>query len=153
MLTNLLTVLHVFVSLFLILVVLLQTGGADMGTAFGGSSSSVLGAAGGNKFMTRLTAVVATVFMITSISLTVVGTGTGGGSVLGDLPEEEPAAEKKAAPEQPTSPEGAAGATVTEEKKEGEAAPPADAAKSEPASEKKDAAAPAEEKKEEKKAP
>jgi preprotein translocase subunit SecG len=63
------TILHVIVSLGLILVVLLQTGKADMGAVFGGSSSTIFGSSGAGNFLTRLTTGMAIVFMITSLSL------------------------------------------------------------------------------------
>lgn len=65
-----LTILYVFVCVFLILVVLLQAGrGGGMGTAFGGSSQTVFGGAGAGNFLTRLTVVMAAMFMILSASL------------------------------------------------------------------------------------
>ena len=68
--TLIITVLHVLVSLTLIFIVLLQKGsGADMGAAFGGSSQSVFGARGSGSFLGKLTAGLATVFMLTSLSL------------------------------------------------------------------------------------
>ncbi len=64
------TVLHILVSLALIFVVLLQKGsGADMGAAFGGSSQGVFGAQGSGSFLGKMTAGLATVFMLTSLSL------------------------------------------------------------------------------------
>jgi preprotein translocase subunit SecG len=65
------SIIHVLVSLFLILIVLLQTGkGADIGAAFGGGSSQTLfGSAGPGGFLTKITTGVAVIFMITSISL------------------------------------------------------------------------------------
>jgi len=56
--------------------VLMQHGkGADMGAAFGsGSSGSLFGAAGSANFLSRTTAVLATIFFLTSIGLTVFGT-------------------------------------------------------------------------------
>ena len=66
-----LTVIHVLSCIFLILVVLLQTGkGADMGAVFGGSSSTVFGSGGAGNFLTRMTTGIAVVFMVTSLSLT-----------------------------------------------------------------------------------
>ena len=66
----LVTIVHVFVSIGLILVVLLQTGkGADMGAVFGGSSSTIFGSSGAGNFLTRLTTGMAIVFMITSLTL------------------------------------------------------------------------------------
>jgi preprotein translocase subunit SecG len=63
------TIIHVIVSIGLILVVLLQTGKADMGAVFGGSSSTIFGSSGAGNFLTRLTTGMAIVFMITSLSL------------------------------------------------------------------------------------
>jgi preprotein translocase subunit SecG len=66
-----LTILHVLACVFLVMVVLLQTGkGADMGAVFGGSSSTVFGSTGAGNFLTRLTTATAIIFMLTSISLT-----------------------------------------------------------------------------------
>jgi preprotein translocase subunit SecG len=67
-----LTVLHICVCLFLILVVLLQAGkGGGMGIAFGGSggSQTVFGSSGAGNFLTRLTSITATIFLITSLGL------------------------------------------------------------------------------------
>jgi preprotein translocase subunit SecG len=64
-----LNILHVFVCFFLILVVLLQQGrGGGLG-AMGGATTQVFGGSGAGNFMTRLTAVCAAIFMLTSISL------------------------------------------------------------------------------------
>ncbi len=64
------TIVHVIVSLGLILVVLLQTGKADMGAVFGGGSSSTLfGSSGAGNFLTKLTTAMAIVFMMTSLTL------------------------------------------------------------------------------------
>jgi preprotein translocase subunit SecG len=63
------TIIHVIVSIGLILVVLLQTGKADMGAVFGGSSSTIFGSSGAGNFLTRLTTAMAIVFMITSLTL------------------------------------------------------------------------------------
>ncbi len=69
--TILLIILHVLVSLFLIAVVLLQSGkGAEMGASFGsGGSQSVFGAGGGATFLSKLTTIAAAIFMLTSLSL------------------------------------------------------------------------------------
>ncbi len=66
-----LSVLHVIVCFFLIAVVLLQRGkGAEMGAVFGGgASSTVFGSRGAGNFLTLLTKICATVFMLTSLSL------------------------------------------------------------------------------------
>jgi preprotein translocase subunit SecG len=68
---TLLTIVHITVCLFLILVVLLQAGkGGGMGIAFGGSGSqTVFGSSGAGNFLTRLTSITATVFLLTSLAL------------------------------------------------------------------------------------
>ena len=78
-------VLHVIVCLFLIGVVLLQQGrSADLAGAFGGQGSqTAFGPRAAANVLTRLTTWSAVIFMVTSISLTVLyvrstGTGIGG---------------------------------------------------------------------------
>lgn len=68
---------HVLIGLAVIGLVLLQHGkGADMGAAFGsGASGSLFGATGSANFMSRTTAILATVFFITSLTLTYMASG------------------------------------------------------------------------------
>ncbi|MEE8127010.1 MAG: preprotein translocase subunit SecG [Nitrospinaceae bacterium] len=68
-----LTVLHVAVGLFLILVILLQAGkGAAMGASLGSAGSQAMfGSSGAGNFLTKLTTVAAIIFMVTSLSLSV----------------------------------------------------------------------------------
>jgi preprotein translocase subunit SecG len=70
-LASLVLVVHLLVALALIGLVLLQHGkGADMGAAFGsGSSGSLFGASGSANFLSRTTAVLATLFFLSSLSL------------------------------------------------------------------------------------
>ena len=70
-----LVAVHVLVAAALVGLVLLQHGkGADMGAAFGsGSSGSLFGAAGSANFLSRTTAVLATVFFLSSLGLTYFG--------------------------------------------------------------------------------
>jgi preprotein translocase subunit SecG len=78
-------VLHVFVSLFLIGVVLLQQGrSADLAGAFGGQGSqTAFGPRAAANVLTRLTTWSAIIFMFTSITLTVLyQRSTSGHSVL-----------------------------------------------------------------------
>jgi preprotein translocase subunit SecG len=72
-------VLHVLTALAVCGFVLLQHGkGADMGAAFGsGSSGSLFGAAGSANFLSRTTAILATVFFVTSVALTYLGSQHG----------------------------------------------------------------------------
>ena len=77
---------HVLVALVIIGLVLLQHGkGADMGSGFGGGSSgSLFGATGSANFLSRATAVLATVFFLTSLGLAYLATNKpkAGGGVL-----------------------------------------------------------------------
>src|SRR2546422_2886769 len=64
--------LHVLVAFIMVGVILLQSGkGAEIGAAFGGSSQTIFGARGANTFLGKLTAVSATIFMLTSLSLAI----------------------------------------------------------------------------------
>ena len=74
-LETLLLVVHLVVAAVVCGFVLMQHGkGADMGAAFGsGSSGSLFGAAGSANFLSRTTAILATVFFLTSIGLTFFG--------------------------------------------------------------------------------
>ena len=84
--TILLAIVHVLVCLFLILVVLLQTGkGADVAAAFGGSSQTAFGARGASTFLSKMTTVSAVVFMLTSLVLSVMSSGPTS-SVLENVP-------------------------------------------------------------------
>ena len=76
---TLLLVLHLVVAVVVCGFVLMQHGkGADMGAAFGsGSSGSLFGAAGSANFLSRTTAILATVFFLTSIGLTFYGSMKG----------------------------------------------------------------------------
>ena len=76
----LLTIVHVFVCLFLVIVVLLQSGkAADIAGAFGGmGSQTVFGPRGSATLLSRATTVAAALFMITSMSLSVLSTRNAG---------------------------------------------------------------------------
>lgn len=68
---TIITTFHVLAAVGIIALVLLQQGkGADAGAAFGaGGSGSVFGARGAASFLTRITAVLALVFFLTSLGL------------------------------------------------------------------------------------
>ena len=73
------TILHVLVCVGLILVVLLQAGkGANMGAAFGGSSQTIFGSSGPGTFLSKMTTIVAIVFMVTSLGLSYFASQKGG---------------------------------------------------------------------------
>ncbi len=64
-------VIHTLIALLIIVLVLLQRGkGADAGAAFGaGASGTVFGARGSSSFFSRATAVCATAFFVSSLTL------------------------------------------------------------------------------------
>src|SRR5512140_214584 len=68
--------LHVIVSVILVLVVLLQSGkGADLSGAFGGGATqTAFGSRGPASFLSKMTTGAAVVFMLTSISLSLMTT-------------------------------------------------------------------------------
>ena len=70
---------HVLIGLAVIGLVLMQHGkGADMGAAFGsGASGSLFGASGSANFLSRMTAVLATLFFLTSLGLSYVAHNNG----------------------------------------------------------------------------
>lgn len=95
--TLFLTILHVLISLFIIAIVLLQSGkGAEVGAAFGGggASQSVFGASGGGNFMTKVTAAAATIFMLTSLTLAYLSGHAPGSTIMSgkSVPKAAPAA-------------------------------------------------------------
>ncbi len=86
-----LIILHVLLAAGIITLVLLQQGrGADAGAAFGsGASGTVFGAQGSASFLTRATAVLATLFFATSLGLAVVGDTRNSSEGFMDTPVEQ----------------------------------------------------------------
>ena len=111
-------VAHVLAAIAVCGFVLLQHGkGADMGAAFGsGSSGSLFGAVGSANFLSRTTAVLATVFFLTSVTLTYLGAQHGVPQGVMDKgvmerlappkPSDVPAPSTGAAPAVPATPPG-----------------------------------------------
>jgi preprotein translocase subunit SecG len=99
--------LHIVLCLFLILVVLLQPGkGADFGAAMGGASQEAFGAAGSVSILTKITAVVAAMFMATSLGLAWYSNTSGGGGELSpELLEKAASGDAADTTEGATSPE------------------------------------------------
>jgi preprotein translocase subunit SecG len=110
MLYYVIVTLYVIVSALLVLTILLQQGkGGDIANAFGGGSSqAVFGARSGATLLTRATAVLAALFVIGAITLTVMGQ-RGPGSVVGGI--DGPAPAPAAAPVTTPAPPAAAPAT------------------------------------------
>ena len=77
--SNLLFILQILSAMAMIGLVLIQHGkGADMGASFGsGASGSLFGATGSANFLSRSTAVCATVFFATTLGMSVLSTGRG----------------------------------------------------------------------------
>ncbi len=65
------TVVHFITAFLIIVLILLQQGkGAEMGASFGGGgSNTVFGSTGGGSFFGKLTAILAVVFFCTSLGL------------------------------------------------------------------------------------
>ncbi len=84
-------VIHIIVCSFLIILILLQPGkGGDLGSVFGGGSSeSVFGSSGAAPFLTKLTRLLALIFVITSLSLGYFSVQSIKSSVITDTPAVE----------------------------------------------------------------
>jgi len=76
MLHTLLMIVHILSATCIVALVMVQRGkGADAGAGFGsGASGTVFGARGATTALSRATAILATVFMITSLTLAYMGT-------------------------------------------------------------------------------
>jgi preprotein translocase subunit SecG len=102
---TIITIIHILACIFLVLVVLLQTGkGADMGAVFGGSSSTVFGSSGAGNFLTKLTTATAIIFMLTSLGLTYFSSRSNSATVFDSAPATAPA-ESAPAPAEPAAAE------------------------------------------------
>jgi len=101
MVVVLITIVHIIVCLFLIIVVLLQHGkSADIAAAFGGmGSQTAFGPRGAATVLSKATTWAAVIFMVTSITLSIFASrrSTGSNSVLGNI-KQQPA---KTAPQTP----------------------------------------------------
>jgi preprotein translocase subunit SecG len=99
---NIILAVQMISALAMIGLILVQHGkGADMGAAFGsGGSGSLFGASGSANFLSRTTAVLATVFFIATLSLAYFGNlrPTSSGSVLEGVAAAVPAGASSAAP-------------------------------------------------------
>ena len=78
--TILLTIVHVIVCVFLVIVVLLQSGkAADLAGAFGGmGSQTAFGPRGAATVLSKATTIAAGLFMVTSLSLSILATRNAG---------------------------------------------------------------------------
>jgi len=106
--SGIIVVVHVLIALAIIGLVLLQHGkGADMGSGFGGGASgSLFGATGSANFLSRTTAVLATLFFISSLGLAYLATNRpreGGGTVMDRPAAVAPAKPAAEAPKPPAA--------------------------------------------------
>jgi len=101
----LITILHVIVCLFLIIVVLLQSGkAADLAGAFGGmGSQTAFGPRGSATVLSKATTIAAGLFMITSLSLSILATRNAG-STSTVLDKVKPEAKQETKQPQPSGP-------------------------------------------------
>src|ERR1700693_2091206 len=78
----LITIVHIIVCLILVVVVLLQSGkAADLAGAFGGmGSQTVFGPRGSATVLSKATTIAAALFMVTSMSLSIISTRAGKGA-------------------------------------------------------------------------
>ena len=106
--TILLTVIHVLVCFFLVVVVLLQSGkAADLAGAFGGmGSQTAFGPRGSATVLSKATTIAAAVFMVTSLTLAILATRSAGAS--GSVLEQQ----KKPAKTAPATPAPKQGNTI-----------------------------------------
>ena len=96
----LLTIIHVLVCFFLVIVVLLQSGkAADLAGAFGGmGSQTAFGPRGSATVLSKATTIAAALFMLTSLTLAIMATRGAGSS--GSVLERQAAPAKSAQPAQ-----------------------------------------------------
>ena len=111
----LLTILHIFVCLFLVIVVLLQSGkAADLAGAFGGmGSQTAFGPRGAATVLSKATTIAAALFMVTSLSLAIMTTRSAGTS--SSVLERQSKSKSKAKAGTTAAPAAAKPATVTPE--------------------------------------
>lgn len=95
----LIVMVHVLVCLIMIGVILLQAGkGAEIGAAFGGSSQTIFGSRGATTFLSKMTIAAATLFMLTSLSLSILSKNR---SVASSIVDSLPPTATTPAPDQP----------------------------------------------------
>ena len=104
---TILLVVHLLVAIFLVTFILLQRsgGGALSGLGGGGDANSFLTARGTGNLLTRVTAILATIFFLTSLSLSLYFKGTAkveNKSIL-EVPVEQSVPVAPVIPEAPTA--------------------------------------------------
>ena len=142
---TLILTLHIIVCVVLVILILLQAGKEGMGVIFGGGNTSVFGSSGAGGMLAKMTAFMAVVFVVTSLSYTYVTSPRPSDEsavlkveplTIEDVPAKPAAAPEAAAPPQPAVTSEAPAAAPA-------AAAPADAPEAPAASEAPAAEAPA----------
>ena len=107
--TYVLVAIHILVCVFLIIVVLLQSGkAADLAGAFGGmGSQTAFGPRGSATLLSKATTISAVLFMCTSLGLSILATRTSGGVGNTVLDRQAPAKQSLPAGANPSPPPGA----------------------------------------------
>lgn len=107
MLYNILLIVQIIVSISMISLILMQHGkGADAGAAFGsGASGTVFGSRGATNFLSRTTAILATIFFVNCLGLAYIVAhkdDSTAASVVESIVKEQPAPAKKNTPTTPS---------------------------------------------------
>lgn len=143
---TLILTLHIIVCVVLVILILLQAGKEGMGVIFGGGNTSVFGSSGAGGMLAKMTAFMAVVFVVTSLSYTYVTSSRPSDEsavlkveplTIEDVPAKPAAAPEAAAPAQSAASSEAPAAAPSD------AAAPADAPEAPAASEAPAAEAPA----------
>lgn len=146
---TLILTLHIIVCVVLVILILLQAGKEGMGVIFGGGNTSVFGSSGAGGMLAKMTAFMAVVFVVTSLSYTYVTSSRPSDEsavlkveplTIEDVPAKPAAAPEAAAPAQPAA---TSEAPAAPEVAPADAAAPADAPEASAASEAPAAEAPA----------
>jgi preprotein translocase subunit SecG len=104
-----LTMIHIVICFFLVIVVLLQSGkAADLAGAFGGmGSQTAFGPRGSATILSKATTIAASLFMVTSLTLAILATRNAGSART--VLEQRPARAPQTAPVRPPAPAGVPG--------------------------------------------
>ena len=138
---TLILTLHIIVCVVLVILILLQAGKEGMGVIFGGGNTSVFGSSGAGGMLAKMTAFMAVVFVVTSLSYTYVTSSRPSDEsavlkveplTIEDVPAKPAAAPEAAAPVQPAASSDAPEAPAASEAPAAEA-PAADAPAAQPA--------------------
>ena len=105
---TLILTLHVVACIVLVVLVLLQSGKEGMGVIFGGGSSSLFGSSGAGSILVKLTAFIAVLFIVTSLSYNVITSAKSPEESVVDkvnaVQIDEPPAPQTAPPAEPPAP-------------------------------------------------